>query len=81
MGYLLFDKKEDGQGYCKGFSNMRLVSEFTGISYSTLSNHFIRERRVWHYYKDKGIMVIHFHDVEKGKQRVQRGPGKHNRNI
>lgn len=81
MGYLICDLKEDGGGFIKAFSNRRQVSEFTEISYSTLTNHFVRERRVWHRYADKGIMIINYPEVEKGKQRVHRKSIKHNRNI
>ena len=81
MGYLLFDQQEDGKGFVKAFSNRRQVSEFTEISYDTLTDHFMRKKQVWHNYEDKGILIVHFHGIEKGRQRVSRGPGIHNRNI
>ncbi len=81
MGYLLFDKKPDGKGFVKAFTYRTQVSEFTDIPYGTLTNHFIREKRVWHYYEDKGIEIIHFPGIEKGRQRIQKHTGEHNRNI
>lgn len=79
--YIIFDKKPAGQGYCKGFSSMRGISEFTKIPYSTLVNHFTRDRLRWQYYEDKGIEVIKVDSIEKGKQRVHRKGTAHNRNI
>lgn len=81
MGYLVCDLKDNGGGFLKAFSNRRQVSEYTEISYSTLTNHFVRDRRVWHRYEEKGIMIINYPDPEKGRQRVHRKGVGHDRNI
>jgi hypothetical protein len=70
MGYLIFDQKPGGKGFVKAFSNRKLVSEFTGISYDTLTHHFSRNWEVWHYYEGPDIMVIHYEGMEKGRQGI-----------
>ena len=65
----------------KGFTNRVTLAEFIGISHSTLTNHFVRDKKNYHYYKEKDVMVILVNGIVKGRQRVQRAPGGHNRNI
>lgn len=80
--YIIFDEKPAGQGFCKGFTSMRGISDYTGIAYDTLVHHFTRERLRWHLYDEQGIKVIKVDNLEKGRQRlVKRYDGKHNRNI
>lgn len=79
--FIIFDEKPAGQGFCKAWTSMKGLSEFTGIPYRTLVNHFTRDRRRWHYYTEQGIKVIKVDDVEKGRQRVKKFGTEHNRNI
>lgn len=79
--YIIFDEKPAGQGFCKGFTNMQGLAEFTGIKYNTLVNHFTRDRLRWHFYDEPGIKVIKVDSMEKGRQRVHTGVRKHDRNI
>lgn len=81
MPYLVFDKKPEGKGFVKAFSNRTVLSEFVGISYNTLTNHFVRDKLTWRYYEEAGVMIIHYESIEKGRQRVQRYKPGHNRNI
>lgn len=81
--YLVFDQKPEGKGFVKAFSNRKILADFIGINYNTLTNHFVRNREVWHYYEKEGVMIIRFFDFERGRQRVkvQRQHKGHNRNI
>jgi hypothetical protein len=85
MAYLVWDRgKDERKGIAKAFSNRTTLSEFTGISYHTLTHHFVRKGEVWHYYEGPGIYVIYFEGMERGRQRFlldkKEKPG-HNRNI
>ena len=79
--FIIFDEKPAGQGFCKGFTNMRGLSRFTGIKYDTLVDHFTRRRLRWHYYDEQAIKVIKVEDMEKGRQGVNTFGTEHNRNI
>ena len=79
--FIIFDEKPAGQGFCKGFTNMRGVSRFTGIKYDTLVDHFTRKRLRWYFYDEQGIKVIKVEDMEKGRQGVNTFGTEHNRNI
>jgi len=79
--FIIFDEKEAGAGYCQGFTSMKGVSDFTKIPLGTLSNHFTRDRKRWHFYEDKGIKVIRVDSVMKGNQRVHKKGVAHDRNI
>lgn len=81
MPYLVFDKKPEGKGFVKAFNNRRVLADFIGISYHTLTHHFNRLGEVWHEYEEGDIMVIRFGDMERGLQRVHRKEKGHNRNI
>ena len=72
VSYLIFYKQESGKGFTKPVSNRKLLSEITGISYWTLTNHFIREGRVWVYYEDKGVYILRFGEIERGRQRISK---------
>ena len=82
--YIIFDKKPEGKGYTKAFTNRRGLSEFTEIAYSTLTNHFGRNDNVWYDYPEKGIMIIKVVGLDKGKQKykgLKKGLGFSDRNI
>ena len=81
MPYLVFDKKPENKGSVKAFNNRSVLADFVGISYNTLTDHFIRKRHIWHWYEEQGVFIIRFFDMEKGRQRVKRDKKGHNRNI
>jgi len=79
--FIIFDEKPAGEGYTKGFTSLRGLSDYVGIPYNTLLNHFSRQGLRWRDYPEKGIRIIVVDNIEKGRQRVQRHTGEHNRNI
>lgn len=79
--YVVFYDRGKGRALTKGFSNRRILAEFTGISYSTLTNHFIRNKEMYHFYADKEIMIILVNGIMKGRQRIKRGPTTSERNF
>lgn len=78
--YVVFWDQGEGKALTRGFTNRRLVADFLGIPYATMTNHFVREKRNYHRYDDKGVLVIKVNQIEKGLQRVGKKRG-HNRNI
>jgi hypothetical protein len=82
MGYIAFYRKGDNGAFAKAFSNRKVLAEYIGISYHTLTHHFVREGHIYHEYEEKGITVLRFEGIEKGRQRLERyDPDEHNRNI
>lgn len=68
--YILFWKREDGDGIVKAFTGLNKVSEYSGISYWVLVRDFQRERAVWRYYEDKGMYVL---VSRSGLEKMDRG--------
>lgn len=80
--YTILSKSEkEFEGFSMGFANRQVLAEFTGINYNTLTDHFVRKGQTWHFYDDKGILVIKVNSFQKGRQRVHTGGRKHDRNI
>jgi hypothetical protein len=79
--YIIFSDSGDDEGMAKGFSNRQILADFIGIPYGTLTNHFVRDKKCYHYYADKDITVIKVNGLEKGRQKVKRKSKGHNRNI
>lgn len=73
--------KRENDGLSKHFANRKILSDYLGIPYGTLTNHFIRDGHVWHYYEDQDVLVVRVSGVEKGRQRVYRKGVGHDRNI
>ena len=80
--YTILSKgKKPNMGLSKHFTNRKLLADFIGISYNTLTDHFVRKGYVWYYYEEQDITVIKVNSIEKGRQRVHRKSDGHNRNI
>lgn len=70
MAYLVLFQKPGGEGIAKAFSNRAVLSEYTEISYDTLTHHFTRNKEVWHYYDEPGLLIIRYGDLVRGRQRI-----------
>jgi len=79
--YIIFYDSGLGEGMAKGFPNRQVLSDFTGISYNTLTNHFVRQKKRYHIYEEKDLMVIKVSGMMKSRHRVNIKSKGHNRNI
>jgi hypothetical protein len=67
--YILFHKDNDGFGYAQAFQNRRVLADFLDgtASYSMLTYHFVRKRKVW--IGLEGYVIIRIRtDIMKGSQ-------------
>jgi hypothetical protein len=67
--YILFNKDVGGFGYAQQFQNRRVLADYLGTvaTYSMLTYHFTRKRKVW--IELEGYMIIRIRtDIMKGSQ-------------
>lgn len=78
--YVLFVKSADGKGFSKVFSNRRLLADHLGMSYNTLTNWFVRQRKTW-VEVESGTYIIKAFDLERTRHSVKRVNKEDYRNI
>jgi hypothetical protein len=83
MSYYTYLKKgKEGKGISCVFTNIqRLVDFDEELNYHTLLRVLSKEKRSWWEDPYRGVVVIKSYGLERGKQRIVKGPKQHNRNI